>query len=106
MEHRCGQRFAVDLPAMVYLQDGVAVPVTMRDVSSGGAYVEIPAGQPPLRGLVELEFQPSQDDATLLWRAWVIRLQAGGAGLMFDDGELAARLTFLRPRRRRSVWPA
>jgi hypothetical protein len=106
MEHRWGQRFAVGLPATIHLLDGAAVPVTMRDVSSGGAYVEVPAGQPALRGRVELEFQPSQEDATLHWRAWVIRAEEGGAGLMFDEGELASRLMFLAARRRRSAWRA
>jgi hypothetical protein len=106
MEHRCGQRFAVNLPALLYLLDGEAMPVMVRDVSSGGAFIEFPAGQPALRGVVELEFQPTPGEAAVLWRAWVIRLPAGGAGLMFDDDELPARLTFLRAHRRRTLWRA
>jgi len=106
MEHRCGQRFAINLPGVLHVLGDTALAVTVRDVSTGGAFVEVPAGQPAPRGLVTLEFQVLPDDAPILWRAWVIRQQDDGAGLMFDDGELASRLTFLRARRRRTVWPA
>jgi len=96
VEHRCGERLSMRLPATVHKTNGEAVRVTIRNLSSGGAYVELPADRSILRGLVELELcLPGEEPRSCLWRAYVIRQQADGAGLMFDDRWSAERLPFL-----------
>ncbi|MBL8201547.1 MAG: PilZ domain-containing protein [Chromatiales bacterium] len=100
MEHRCGERLPINLPAIVHKSGGDDVPVTIRNLSHGGAFVAVPVDRAVLRGLVELEFRATGSDTReFLWRAWVIRQQADGAGLMFDDRQLAARLPFLAAQR-------
>jgi hypothetical protein len=100
MEHRCGERLAVNLPALVRSAGGEHVAVMIRNLSRGGAFVAVPADRAVLRGLVELEFRVAGSDTReFLWRAWVIRQQADGAGLMFDDSQLAARLPVLAAQR-------
>jgi len=100
VEHRCGERLSMRLPATVYKTNGEAVGVTIRNLSSGGAYVELPADGAMLRGLVELELcLPGEESRSCLWRAYVIRQQTDGAGLMFDDRWSAERLPFLAAQR-------
>lgn len=90
----------MNLPATVRKADGEDVAVTICNLSYGGAFVALPVDRAVLRGLVELEFSvPGGDPELFLWRAWVIRQQADGAGLMFDDRQLAARLPFLAAQR-------
>lgn len=100
MEHRCGERLPVHLPGLVHEAGGEQVAVMILNLSNGGAFVEVPADQPALHGVVDLEFRvPGQDAAAFLWRAWVIRQQSNGAGLMFDDRQLATRLPFIAAQR-------
>jgi hypothetical protein len=82
------------LPATVHKTNGVVVRVTIRNLSSGGAYVELSPDSSILRGVVELELCLPGHDAHL-WRAFVLRQQADGAGLMFDDHWSSERLQFL-----------
>ena len=90
----------MNLPAIVHKPGGEDVAVTIRNLSPGGAFVAVPVDRAVLRGIVALEFRaPGSDFRDFLWRAWVIRQQADGAGLMFDDRELAARLPFLAAQR-------
>lgn len=100
MEHRCGQRLSVDIPATVHRSGGEPVDVTLRNLSNGGAFVTVPRDRVILRGLVELEFQvPGNDPGDYLWRAWVLRQDADGVALMFDDLQLASRLPLLASQR-------
>lgn len=100
MEHRCGERLFVNLPATLHKSGGAEMAVTIRNLSSGGAFVAVPVDREVLRGLVELEFRvPGGEPADFLWRAWVIRQQADGAGLMFDDRQLSARMPFIAAQR-------
>lgn len=90
----------MNLPATVHKAGGDDVAVTIYNLSNGGAFVALPVDRAVLRGLVELEFRaPGSQRELFLWRAWVIRQQADGAGLMFDDRQLAARLPFLAAQR-------
>lgn len=100
MEHRCGERIPMNLPATVHKAGGEDVPVTIRNLSYGGAFVALLVDRAVLCGRVDLEFSaPGSDPEQFLWRAWVIRQQADGAGLMFDDRQLSARLPFLAAQR-------
>ena len=96
MEHRCSQRLSMELPAIIHRADGRDVPVMIRNVSHGGAFVAVSAGPALLRGLVEVELRAMAGESdALLWRAWVIRQAPDGAGLMFDDRQLPGRVSFL-----------
>jgi hypothetical protein len=99
MEHRYGERLHLSLPAIVHMPGGEQVAVTLRNLSTGGAFVGVPDAVAVLHGLVELEFSvPGNDPEVFLWRAWVIRQELDGAGLMFDDRQRAARLPLLGAR--------
>lgn len=99
MEHRCGERLSLSLPAIVHTPDGERVAVTLRNLGTGGAFVAVPADRIALRGVVELELHVSgHDPEAFLWRAWVIRQELAGAGLMFDDRQREARLPLLAAR--------
>jgi hypothetical protein len=99
MEHRCGERFTVDLPAIVHSAAGECVAVTLRNLGNGGAFVAVPRHRAFLRGLVELEFHvPGTNPGDYLWRAWVLRQEADGVALMFDDHQRSSRLPFLASR--------
>lgn len=90
----------MNLPAIVHKPGGEDLAVTIRNLSHGGAFVAVPVDRAVLRGIVELEFHaPASGLRDFRWRAWVIRQQADGAGLMFDDRGLAARLPFLAAQR-------
>lgn len=98
MEHRYGERLYLSLPAIVHLPGDEQVAVTLRNLSTGGAFVAVPDAVAVLHGLVELEFRvPGNDAEIFLWRGWVIRQELDGAGLMFDDRQWAARLPLLAP---------
>jgi hypothetical protein len=99
MEHRCGERLLLSLPAIVHKSGGEQVAVTLRNLSTGGAFVVVPADRAALRGVVELEFRvPGNDSEAFLWRAWVIRQELDGAGLMFDDRQRSTRVPLLAAR--------
>jgi len=96
MEHRCSQRLFMELPAIVHQPGGPDVPVTIRNLSTGGAFIAVSADRSALRGVVELELaEPGGDPVAFVWRAWVIRQERDGVGLMFDDRQLDARHSFL-----------
>lgn len=100
MEHRCGERLSMILPAIVHKANGEAISVMLRNLSGGGAFVSMPVDRAILRGLVKLALHlPGAEPRFCLWRAYVIRQQADGAGLMFDDYQSAERLPFLAAQR-------
>lgn len=43
MEHRCGERVAITVPALVGIYAGGWVPSTIRNVSAGGLFIETSA---------------------------------------------------------------
>lgn len=99
MEHRYGERLSLSLPAIVHMPGGEQVAVTLRNLSTGGAFVAVPDAVTVLHGIVELEFRvPGNDPEVFLWRGWVIRRETDGAGLIFDDLQRAARLPLLGAR--------
>lgn len=100
VEHRCGERLSMILPAIVHKANGEAIGVMLRNLSGGGAFVSMPVDRAILRGLVKLAVHlPGTEPRFCLWRAFVIRQQADGAGLMFDDHQSAERRPFLAAQR-------
>lgn len=95
VEHRCGERLPMKLLATVHKADGEMIPVTVRNLSSGGAFIAFPADRAKLHGLVELELGLPGEEQPWHWRALVIYQRADGAGLMFDDRRSAERQPFL-----------
>jgi hypothetical protein len=87
------------MPATLHKADGEAIPVTVWNLSSGGAFVAFPADRATLRGLVALELGLPGEGQTCRWRALVIYQRADGAGLMFDDRRIAERQPFLAVQR-------
>ena len=96
MEHRCGERLSMNLPAIVHTTGGEAVRVTIRNMSCGGAYIAMSASRVILRGLVELELRlPYAECRLYRWRAFVVHRKAEGVGLMFNDLQLGDLLPYL-----------
>ncbi len=107
MEHRCGERLSLSLPAIVHKPGGEQVAVTIRNLSTGGAFVAASADRVALSGVVQLEIRVAGNDPEyFVWRAWVIRQQADGVALMFDDRQRTARLSLLAARRDLPGTPA
>jgi hypothetical protein len=102
MEHRHGERLPTNLPAVVHTDDGRNSAVTIANLSCGGAFLSVVATSLELRGLIEVEFQlPS--GTCLRWPAFVVRRQADGVGVMFDNlkmGELRPFLAWVRSTQR------
>ena len=95
VEHRCGERLPMKLPATIHKSDGELIPVTVRNLSTGGAFVGLPADRATLRGLVGLELTLPGEEHSCHWRALVIYQRADGVGLMFDDRRTAERQPIL-----------
>lgn len=96
MEHRCGERVPMELPALVHTARCAVLDVTIGNMSREGAFVSIPADRATLRGLVELELNlPAEANEQCRWRAYVIHQRPDGVGLIFDDRRSAARLPMM-----------
>ncbi len=95
MEHRCGQRLSMSLPASVHTAGGSGVPVRILNIGCGGVFVAVPS-RFILRGLVELQVRlPYADRRLCRWSAFVVHQQAHGVGLMFNELQLGELLPFL-----------
>lgn len=96
MEHRCGERLAISLPAMLHTPQGARLRCQVIDIGCGGAFVKLAGDSRSLRGMVELEFWlPYVKPQHCRWRAYVVHSQPDGIGLMFDDLHLGDLLPFL-----------
>jgi hypothetical protein len=81
------------LPAVVHTADGDVIGGMIANMSSGGAFVTIPADCAMLRGLIELEFTPPAGGNGQSRRpAYVIHQRADGVGVIFDDRRAGERL--------------
>lgn len=86
MDHRVGQRSQCALPVVLHKRDGQLIYGEIRDISAGGAYVSIPKKHATPRGLIKLVFEAALPDETLCeWWGLVLRTDAGGIGVMFDQ---------------------
>jgi hypothetical protein len=108
MEHRCGERLAVGIPAILRTRQGRLLNCTVEDLSCGGAFVRLPGDHAELHGLVELEmWLPYEQPQHCRWRACVMHQQPQGVGLMFDNLQFGDLLPFLsaeRAQRRVAVF--
>lgn len=108
MEHRCGERLSISLPATVHTAAGDAHRVTILNISCGGVFIAV-ANRVMLRGLVELRVRlPYEECRFYRWRTFVVHQQAQGAGLMFNELQLGELLPFLAAQKatRRLMMPA
>ncbi len=97
MEHRWGRRISVDLGVTLHSRSTGRVRGRLRDLSSGGAFVQIPAVLTP-NSRAEMVFTVRHHDGTAQihrFDAVVSRSGAHGVGLMFlqfDPKKLSALL--------------
>jgi hypothetical protein len=106
MEHRCGERLELSLPAMLRTPGGGKCRCVVDNLSTGGAFVSLPRNSEMPCGVVELEvWLPYAEPQLCRWRASVVHQQGRGIGLMFDQWPLGDLLPFLAAQKaaRRSV---
>lgn len=96
MEHRWGRRIAVDLRVTLHCRPTGRLRGRLRDLSSGGAFVQIPALLAP-NARVQLVFTSRHDGAAQIHRfeTAVSRVTARGVGLMFLQYDPKALATLL-----------
>lgn len=89
MEHRYSERLRTNLPATVRTVVGQRVAVTIGNLSHGGAFLCIPNERARLTGLVEMTFAlPCDDHRWFRCKAFVVRNQADGVGVMLDERDI------------------
>jgi hypothetical protein len=96
MEHRWGRRIAVDLGVTLHSRSTGRVRGRLHDLSSGGAFVHVPAVLVP-NTRAEMVFTVRHEGTAQIHRfdAVVSRVAADGVGLMFlqyDPKKLSALL--------------
>lgn len=97
-EHRWNERQATDHRVLIYVRPHGSRQARIRDVSSGGLFVELPPCAPLSNNAhVELIFVRSANRVSRILRvpALVVRTTRSGAGLMFLDPDLMAFRTLL-----------
>lgn len=96
MEHRCGQRIEVHIPALLRVPGEHPTPCVVAELGCGGAFVRLPEDRVDLRGVVELTVAlPFERRRLSRWRGYVIHRQSGGIGIRFDDEGMGERLPFI-----------
>jgi hypothetical protein len=81
MNHRCGERLALSLPAILHVRGGKKLRCDIDDLGCGGAFVSLPPGRELPRGLVMLEtWLPYAQPRHCRWRALVIHHREHGVG--------------------------
>lgn len=107
MEHRCGERLALQLPAVLHLPGGEKIRCVINDLSSGGAFVTLPPVSQLPQGQLVLEVcLPYARPQRCRWTASVVHRQEHGIGLMFDELQLGDVLPFLAANRRERLQNA
>ena len=96
MEHRCTERIATALPAVVHTVRDEVIRGTIRNLSASGAFLALPADCSILPGFVEIEVHlPYEEPLPCRWRAYVVHREAGGVGVLLDERHLGDLLPFL-----------
>ena len=97
MEHRCGVRRPVGLRVAVRIGEWARIPVKLRDVSIGGAFIEMASDRLPRFTGVEIELTVPDRGSRVRYRcpAMVVRVEPDGAALMFDEVCPAGVASFL-----------
>jgi hypothetical protein len=100
MEHRWGQRFAVDIPVQVACRPAIRGTGHVVDISMSGAFVMTDL-QPPLFGQVQIALPTSERRQRLTWlEGFVVRHSHAGIGIewsSFAPAELTALLARWAP---------
>jgi hypothetical protein len=86
MEHRWGERMALELPVRLDARPGMLALGQTRDVSLSGAYVKTIARFPPLSGLyVELEGACRGDAELCRIPAYIVRVDEDGVAVEWRE---------------------
>ena len=96
MEHRCGDRAELRLPAVIHTPFARPVECLVSNIGCGGAFLQVPAPRRP-RGLVRIVATlPGARPSLREWRAFVVHSQPDGIGVMFDQPDFGGVLPLLR----------
>jgi hypothetical protein len=86
MEHRCGRRHHLSMPVYVHDPGRTVWRAELANLSGGGAFLDLPGDIAAIRGFVELDIRlPGRRASVARWRALVVRRNASGVALMFED---------------------
>jgi hypothetical protein len=101
MNHRCCKRYAVSIPAQLSTQEKCSQPVTVTNLSSGGAFVEtdFPAAY-PVDSIVDLQLLAQDQTGTSGFHThgMVIHQGTNGLGIMFTTEEpVGLNTIWMRP---------
>lgn len=98
MEHRCGIRRTLGVAVKLYAQPGLPIPGRLLNASSGGGYVATSAKLPIMtRVHVALGWQSLPSNSRYRIAAYVIRSDAGGLGLEWQEFAPAPLLALIDP---------
>jgi hypothetical protein len=97
VEHRCGQRKALDEVVRLSVSPNAVSVARLRNLSTSGAFVQT-ALHPPLLAPLEmtLDVRPGSVAPTRL-QAHVVRVTADGVGIEWDEFAPDAVCALLRP---------
>lgn len=86
MEHRCGQRRAVNMTILLRRRGwGGWLVGQLTDVSISGAFIRVAGGALPNLALVEIEASQPGGRRMLRSKALVVRSTPDGIGILFDE---------------------
>lgn len=98
MEHRCGERVALGIGAVVRTPFAPPLECVVVNIGSGGAFLAVP-GRRRVRGLVRISAQVPGGRYSGNWRGFVVHTQPDGVGVMFDEPWAVDLLDLSRQRR-------
>jgi hypothetical protein len=96
MEHRWGERVALDLPVRLELAGELLAHGRLGNASISGAWVTTPAKLPVLAAVDVVLSLPGVPEGRLALPAWVVRRETGGLGLEWRDMACDSVVTLLR----------
>jgi hypothetical protein len=107
MEHRYGVRRPLELRVRIRRRGWSGSYVgLLRNLSSSGAYVQVPAGAFPRLVPVVLEIRWPGAELVVGQRAMVVRTAADGIGLIFDEAGSRLAMAMVGSCRHGEVTPA
>lgn len=89
MEHRHGERKAVNIRSSIEIISGSIPSACIKNVSFAGIYVELPTENLWVHAPIKVEFRIQQENTlrTYCWRGFITRLTPHGVGAMFESAD-------------------